>query len=169
MTTDSVGERPVCARPGCSSTHLDDGSPFCGNCRRAIADALREIPLLYVELGAALAPSSGAGDERVSGSREAPLPLRAEVMSLRQDMAGTLADWEDSLRLAEGFTPAGRQLLWTVNVVTGEQPGSYSTTTVHESYDQAAAEAATKTARDAGEAVTLTSSRAAEPSAPRRR
>ncbi len=159
---DDVEPAPVCARPGCGREDLDRG-PFCTRDAQTVVTALGELPSLYLQLRRSLVPSSGAGSERVSGSREAPLPLRTEVASLADDIAGTLIDLEDALRKVSGFTPAGRQVLWTVTVavlVEGAYGPVWSPRKVHESYDR---EAAIKATRDAGDRAALTSSKAEEP------
>lgn len=113
MTDDDV---PPCARPSC--VVVPDNGPFCDRCVTRIGQALRDLPAMYDALGEELAPGSGSGEQRVSGSREAPLPLRTEVLSLQQDIAGTLTDHEDVLRKAEGFWPAGRARRYLVRHAT---------------------------------------------------
>lgn len=153
-------EALMCSRPGCDRTEFEGDTPFCPQDFSAIVKALRELPELYVRLGFAMVPSSGAGGEKVSGSRTAPLPLRAEVMSLGEDIAGMLTGWEDSVRKVEGFTPAGRQLQWTVTVATNEPGQPFTSRIAYTGFDSNAAIAV---ATEHGDRASLTSSKADEP------
>ncbi|MFD5027034.1 hypothetical protein [Streptomyces sp. NPDC058373] len=58
------------------------GRLACRRCTLRISDDLAALPGLYVQLGGALMPGSGAGGPAVSGSRTAPLPLRLAPLSL---------------------------------------------------------------------------------------
>lgn len=90
-----------CERLHCRADH---GQPaltprtFCDGCTQAVKTALAELPELYVQLHAELAPGSGTGAPHVSGSREAPLPLRTGHAALIDDIDFVLAQWEDQLR-----------------------------------------------------------------------
>jgi len=53
----------------------------CNGDRQRLRDTLRQIVELYAELPAALEPGRGGGP-RVSGSREAPLPLRLAALDM---------------------------------------------------------------------------------------
>ena len=99
MTTTIIAAH-LCSTDGCTNETHD---VLCGSCERAVSSALHELPRLYVDLHTELEPSSGSG-EHVSGSREAPVPLRVEISALMTDMAGTCEDWEDDLRRTEGYT-----------------------------------------------------------------
>ncbi len=151
---------PVCARPTCERTEFEGDTPFCPQDFTEIVKALRALPELYVRLGFAMVPSSGAGGEKVSGSKTPPLPLRAEVMALQEDLAGMLIGWEDSVRKVEGFTPAGRQLQWTVTVATNA-PGQPFTSRI--AYDGFDSQSAIAEATKHGDRASLTSSKADEP------
>jgi len=87
------------------------------SCRARLDVRLDRLPGLYVLLGAALEPGSAAGD-RVSGSREAPIPVRLEPLNLRSrgGMASVLGSWERDWRETRGLsvppsrTPDARSL-----------------------------------------------------------
>ncbi|WP_440571630.1 hypothetical protein [Streptomyces sp. KR2] len=62
--------------------HDELGRMACHRCTDRISADLAALPGLYVQLGGALMPGSGAGGPAVSGSRTAPLPLRLAPLSL---------------------------------------------------------------------------------------
>ncbi|MFE6597208.1 hypothetical protein ACFU9O_02465 [Streptomyces albidoflavus] len=71
------------------------GRMACRRCTLRISDDLAALPSLYVQLGGALMPGSGAGGPAVSGSRTAPLPLRLAPLSLaaRGGVVTVLQTW----------------------------------------------------------------------------
>ena len=75
------------------------------SCRARLDVRLDRLPGLYVLLGAALEPGSAAGD-RVSGSREAPIPVRLEPLTLRSrgGMVSVLGSWERDWRETRGLS-----------------------------------------------------------------
>jgi hypothetical protein len=80
----------------------------CDPCRNRLAAALWEIRDLHTLLGAALSPGQSGG-QRVSGSREAPLPLSVRAL----DLAGP------ARREVEGVSDAGRDQAggWSVAAI----------------------------------------------------
>jgi hypothetical protein len=66
----------VCARPG----RIPHNPPVCSGCRFGIGDTLRTIPELYALLNPERV--SVADGPKVSGSREAPIPIRVDVVDL---------------------------------------------------------------------------------------
>lgn len=75
MTDDPSGTCTVCRRRD------PDYPPACGLCRRRLAARLWELRDLHCLLGAALGLGQ-SGTEKVSGSREVPVPLRLEPLDL---------------------------------------------------------------------------------------
>ncbi|MEU2313117.1 hypothetical protein [Streptomyces albidoflavus] len=71
------------------------GRMACRRCTDRISADLAALPGLYVQLGGALMPGSGAGGPAVSGSRTAPLPLRLAPLSLaaRGGVVTVLQSW----------------------------------------------------------------------------
>jgi ribosomal protein L37AE/L43A len=91
---------------GCLPRDADYGQ-LCFACVGRIRRELRDLPLLYRLLGGFLEPGRNGGDGR-SGSREAPLPVNPEVLSLRQQggILGVLSTWEADWREIRGDAPA---------------------------------------------------------------
>jgi len=76
---------------------------FCTKCRLQIWRALGDIPELWVRLHGELGVK-GAPGERVSMSRSAPLPLRADVDALLREHLDILASWDERVRMAANLT-----------------------------------------------------------------
>lgn len=98
MTTCTICQRPTDAKR----------EAVCHeSCRARLDVRLDRLPGLYVLLGAALEPGSAAGD-RVSGSREAPIPVRLEPLSLRArgGIVTMLGTWEADWRIERGLSAA---------------------------------------------------------------
>jgi hypothetical protein len=72
-----------------------EASQVCAGCIHRIACDLRDVADLYVRIS--LRPAAGAAGPRVSGSREAPLPLHLDALDLTMPAR------------AEGLTAAGRE------------------------------------------------------------
>ncbi len=110
------GQQRLCARGDyCSgaTVTLEDGekvtSPalthdvFCRKCAEQVYRALGEIPELWVRLHCELG-AKGQATERVSMSRSAPLPLRADIDALLREHLDILASWDERLRMAAGLS-----------------------------------------------------------------
>jgi hypothetical protein len=54
----------------------------CDHCRTWLAELLTDIATLYAQIPDALTHGTGSGGQRVSGSFEAPLPLRVDILDL---------------------------------------------------------------------------------------
>jgi hypothetical protein len=76
---------------------------FCGKCRDSVYRALGEIPELWVRLHCEIGVK-GQGGERVSMSRSAPIPLRADIDALLRECLDVLASWDERVRLAASLT-----------------------------------------------------------------
>jgi hypothetical protein len=101
---------------------LPELAPVCGPCRNRLAAALWEIRDLHALLPAALNPGQGE-KQRVSGSREAPLPLRVGPL----DLAGapTAAAVHDAFGDQEGSLPVAAILdTWARDWQTYLEAGS---------------------------------------------
>lgn len=70
---------------------------LCSECRRENHGRLTEFPELYVELELSIAAGGQAG-EPVSGTRNAPIPIRADVIDMQTDLAAFLLGWELTAR-----------------------------------------------------------------------
>lgn len=111
------GSRSECARKErCTNPRIDDDGKtgpawtrtvFCGKDMGRIRWALRKIPELYVELWIEIGEKPRRGDDRVSGSREAPVPVRLDVDALMREAEFTLAVWAERVRFE---SPAGLAL-----------------------------------------------------------
>lgn len=86
--------------------------PACNLCRRRLAARLWELRDLHALLGAALSLGQ-SGAERVSGSRDAPVPLRLEPL----DLAGP-ADQADRPLFARGVLGLDDAQVGSLSVAT---------------------------------------------------
>ena len=85
----------------------------CDGCRRRIDVDLSEIVDLYALLPTALEPGPSTG-QRVSGSREAPLPLRVDPLDLALPVRNP-GPVRDDARLQTGHQPVAVRLWWIVD------------------------------------------------------
>lgn len=122
MTDDEEAEESECVLCGKRPPRW---APACDLCRNRLARALWEIRDLHALLPAALAPGQGE-TQRISGSREAPLPLRVAALDLAAEARnGNVKDhlvpkvraWFNPGELdKDGFFFGG----WHRELVTGE-------------------------------------------------
>lgn len=102
---------------------------FCRFCTSLVVRKLNELPEMYVSLYLALEPGSTAGDQRVSGSRTAPLPLSAEVEALMVETVQLLQGTEEALRAYLGWEhPTTRQTPQHVKGYLGPERGGFTIT-----------------------------------------
>ena len=106
----------VCANDACGARDADGEwvrtattRVFCDRCEIRVRDFLANLPDVYVRLHIALGEQAG-GQEKVSGSRELPVPIRLGVEELIDELEGTVFGWEDALRAALKV-PASQRLL----------------------------------------------------------
>ena len=78
---------------------------FCSKCHGLTYRALGEIPELWVRLWLELG-NKGQGGERVTMSRSAPLPLRADIDAQLREILAVRASWDERVATAERL--AGR-------------------------------------------------------------
>ncbi|MET7987649.1 MULTISPECIES: hypothetical protein [unclassified Streptomyces] len=80
------------ARP--RGRRAEPGSRLCGLCRRAVVRDLAALPELHghseSEVGQ---PSGGAPAQRITGSREAALPVRSAALEARRGVVTELSAW----------------------------------------------------------------------------
>jgi hypothetical protein len=90
MYDDDLAPCAVCDRPARERVHR--------GCREQMADALRELPGLYRQLGDALTPGRRGGDGR-TGTRTAPLPCNLDSLDLRGrgGIEGVVGGWARDL------------------------------------------------------------------------
>jgi hypothetical protein len=70
---------------------------FCETDRDYIGTVIRRLPETYVLLRGLLVPAMEQ-DERVSGSREAPVPMNLDVQAFMQQVVHVALSWEDQVR-----------------------------------------------------------------------
>jgi hypothetical protein len=90
----------------CRCCQFRSPSPVCYRCQDAADTALAALPGYYTRLGDVLAPGGGVSD-RVSGSKQPPLPARLGPLSLRGPggIVGVLSRHEDDWRAALAWSP----------------------------------------------------------------
>jgi hypothetical protein len=84
--------------------------PFCETDERRIKDAITRLPETYAELRLLL-PVTGQQEERVTGSREAPVPVNLDVQAFMRQIVHITCSWEDQVRAAVHLSdlPDGRR------------------------------------------------------------
>ena len=79
---------------------------LCDSDRTLLLTAVEALPGYYRELGDRIGDKTSGRGEKVSGSREAPIPVNVTVDELRVDLANIVASWtvrvEDVARLHGG-------------------------------------------------------------------
>ncbi|MFJ3084741.1 hypothetical protein ACIPJG_34020 [Streptomyces halstedii] len=103
---------------------------LCSACTKSTLRYLADLPALYEELGAHLAPSMAAGHGRSSKGGPAPLPVREHVLDLRAagGIVGVLEDWEAAVRAERGMTRpvtpgrVAQRITRAVRALTGHMP-----------------------------------------------
>jgi len=75
---------------------------FCSKCQLQVYRSLGDIPELWVRLHCELG-NKGQASERVTMSRTAPLPLRADIDALLREHLDILASWDERVRFAAGL------------------------------------------------------------------
>lgn len=76
---------------------------FCDSDRSHIGAAIRGLPQVYAEMSLRLA-KSGQQDERVSGSREAAVPVDLETETFMRHIVLVALTWEEIVRSAFGLS-----------------------------------------------------------------
>lgn len=82
----------------------DPPLPFCGKDTRAITRTVLGFPERYVLLHMALGEKGRVTDDRVSGSRTPPVPVRLDVDALIRDMILVLCSWDERVADAAKLT-----------------------------------------------------------------
>jgi hypothetical protein len=88
----------ICLYPSRNRVH--------SGCQARLGQQIGELPQLYRDLEDALLPGAGTGPA-VGGTREAPLPVALEPLSLRArgGIEGVLTSWERAVREDLGWPP----------------------------------------------------------------
>jgi hypothetical protein len=83
---------------------------FCEKDEQWIGKILREMPGTYVGLRLLLARSQQQ-EERVSGSREAPIPLATDIEAFMREIVHVTLDWEEQVMAVRRLSdlPSGRR------------------------------------------------------------
>ncbi|MFF2364034.1 hypothetical protein ACFVU0_15185 [Streptomyces sp. NPDC058122] len=72
----------------------EPGSRLCGLCRRAVVRDVAALPELHGHSESERnRPSGGAPAQRITGSREAALPVRSAALDARHDVVAVLSAW----------------------------------------------------------------------------
>ncbi|MFD5815770.1 hypothetical protein [Streptomyces sp. NPDC127038] len=80
------------ARP--RGRRAEPGSRLCGLCRRAVVRDVASLPGLHGHSEAEMSrPSGGAPAQRITGTRETALPVRASALEARRDVVAALSSW----------------------------------------------------------------------------
>lgn len=89
----------------CALCRRNTERSLCNNCWNYAIDKLQVFPQKYQELEKELLPSRGKTSERVGGSKEAPLPVRLEVLHLRSGgISKPLMQHEHNVRIEQRHT-----------------------------------------------------------------
>ena len=80
---------------GLAGAWAEPGSPYCRRCTTAAARTLWAMPARYAWLRHHIGYKPAGHGDPVSGSREAPLPLRLDIDALICDMVLILVSWEE--------------------------------------------------------------------------
>lgn len=83
---------------------------FCETDERRIKEAIARLPETYADLRLLL-PVTGQQEERVTGSREAPIPVNLDVQAFMRQIVWVACSWEDQVRAAVRLSdlPDGRR------------------------------------------------------------
>jgi hypothetical protein len=130
--SESGGKPCGCGRACAEGDHAGNARigprSFCDTDRGHIGAVIRRLPETYVELRLKLAKSHQQ-QERISGSREAPVPLDLEVEAFMRHIVLVTVSWEEQVRctasLSEipgGATRQGTALARACRLL-GSEPG----------------------------------------------
>lgn len=83
---------------------------FCDTDEHRIGDAIAGLPETYASLRLLL-PFAGQREERVTGSRDAPVPVNLDVQAFMRQIVQVTCSWEDQVRAAVRLAdlPDGRR------------------------------------------------------------
>lgn len=84
---------------------LDAPAQLCPACVRGLDVRLSELPAQYLLLATHLRPGAARGDGPVALVREAPLPVRADVLDIRAEggIVTVLESWREAVQHARGW------------------------------------------------------------------
>ena len=112
--TTGDSEQRLCAQGDwCRGYRIEDGKrlpaltprPFCEPCTRLIAKNLDDLPARYAQLYAELGNKGGNGlGERVTMTKEAPVPLRLDIDALMREIVDVLGSWDERVRVTAGLS-----------------------------------------------------------------
>ncbi|MGW7247735.1 hypothetical protein [Streptomyces decoyicus] len=91
----------------CTACHaaLDAPAQLCTGCLRGLDTRLAELPAQYLLLAEHLRPGAARGDGPMALVREAPLPVREDVLDMRAEggLVTTLESWREAMQDARGW------------------------------------------------------------------
>ena len=113
--SDGEGSTPCACARFCAERDYQ-GNPalgpraFCDTDELRIDAAIAKLPETYAELRLLL-PVTGQQEERVTGSREAPIPVNLDVQAFMRQIVWVACSWEDQVRAAARLSdlPDGRR------------------------------------------------------------
>ncbi|WP_431999286.1 hypothetical protein [Streptomyces sioyaensis] len=84
---------------------LDAPAQLCDGCARGLDVRLGELPAQYLLLATHLRPGAGRSDGPVALVREAPLPVREDVLDMRAEggLVTVLEGWREAMQNARGW------------------------------------------------------------------
>ncbi|MFI2184576.1 hypothetical protein [Streptomyces sioyaensis] len=84
---------------------LDAPAQLCTGCVRGLDTRLAELPGQYLLLADRLRPGAARGDGPVALVREAPLPVREDVLDMRAEggLVTVLEEWREAMQDARGW------------------------------------------------------------------
>ncbi len=106
--SDSGGQPCACGRRCAEADYASNPQmgprTFCATDTHHIGAVIRGLPGMYTELSLKLAKDGRNGDERVSGSRDAPVPVDLEVQAFMRHVILCALTWEELVRQAAGLS-----------------------------------------------------------------
>ncbi|WP_411140279.1 hypothetical protein [Streptomyces sp. x-80] len=84
---------------------LTTSAQLCDACAHGLDVRLDELPVYYLLLADRLQPGAARGDGPVALVREAPLPVRVDVLTMRAEggMVSVLESWREAMQDARGW------------------------------------------------------------------
>ncbi|MFE7606977.1 hypothetical protein [Streptomyces celluloflavus] len=94
-----------CTACSACTAPLDTAAQLCTACTRGLDTRLAELPSQYLLLADHLRPGAARSDGPVDLVREAPLPVREDVLTLRTEggIVSVLEEWPAAMQDARGW------------------------------------------------------------------
>lgn len=110
-TGDPCARGNLCAGRDYQGNPARSPRPFCDKDRAWIVRSIEDLPGDYATIRDQLLPRSTQHEQRVSGSKEPPLPLAADVQAFMRELVHVAVSWEEHVRTANRLSgiPAERR------------------------------------------------------------